>query len=160
MTKNSYDNQEDLQWVLAIGSGDQQALGKLYDKYAPALTGIIRRIVQKETTADEVLQKVFRHVWCEVGQFDASKHSLFTWMIKMTRQIAIDTVRSAASENPATTHTVYEVAGFTEPLERHMFELLFYKGLTCTEAATVMNIHTDEIKKHVRLAIKNLEPVE
>ena len=159
MTKNSYDNQEDLLWAMAIGRGDQQALGKLYDKYAPALTGIISRIVEKDTATDEVLQKVFLLVWCEAGQFDASKHSLFTWLIKMTRQIAIDTVRSAASENPATTHTVYEVAGVTESFERHMFDLLFFKGLTFTEASTVMNIPADEIKKQVRLAIKNMEQV-
>ena len=107
MTKNSYDNQEDLVWALAIGRGDQQALAMLYDKYAPALTGVIRRIVQKDESADEVLQKVFQIVWNEAGLFDASKHSLFTWLIKISRHTAIDTLRSAAAETPATTHIVY-----------------------------------------------------
>lgn len=168
MTKNSYDNQEDLVWAMAIGRGDQQALAKLYDKYAPALTGVIRRIVHKDEATDEVLQKVFQLVWNEAGLFDASKHSLFTWLIKISRHTAIDTLRSAAAETPATTHIVYTYtdnnheAGGKEPFERQTFDLLYYKGLTCPEAAAAMNIPAVEVKKYVRLAIKNMErlPIE
>ena len=159
MIENNSCNNEDLLLIMAIGRGDQQALSKLYDKYAPALTGIISRIVYKNPMVDEILQNVFQLVWNEAVSFDASRHSLFTWLIKITRQASIDKVRSAQVEISATSFPVYrhnvnknETAG----VEMQMFDLLFYKGLTCTDAAAVMKLPPDEIKKQVRLAIKNL----
>ena len=166
MTKNSYDNQEDLLLAIAISKGDQQALGKLFDKYAPALAGIICRIVDKDTSIDEILQKVFQHVWREAGLLDTSKHSLFTWLIQISRRKAIETVRSAESKTPATNHTDYlhsnnkEEDGISKPIEKHLFDLLYYKGLSCAELATAMNIPADEIKKHVRMAIKKLKHMQ
>ena len=163
MTKNSLNN-EDLLLAIAIGRGNQQAFSKLYDKYAPALTGIISRIMGNYTATDEILQRIFQLVWNEAGSFDASKHSLFTWLIKITRQAAIDTVRSAQVEThvtvlPVCTYTFdkTEIAGVAAPVEMQMFDLLYHKGLTCTEAATAMKLPADEIKKQVRKAIKNLQ---
>ena len=163
MTKISSGNNEDFLLAIAISRGDQQAFGKLYDKYAPALTGIINRIMGKHTQADEILQKIFQLVWNEAGLFDPSKHSLFTWLIKITRQAAIDKVRQAKLETdaaglPLYTYTVNEnkTAGVAMPVGKQMFDLLFYKGLTCTEAAVVMKLPPDEIKKQVRQAIKSL----
>ena len=163
MTKSSGNNEDHL-LAIAIGRGDQQALSKLYDKYAPALTGIISRIVYKNPMVDEILQNVFQLVWNESVSFDASRHSLFTWLIKITRQAAIDTVRSAQVEThvtvlPVCTYTFdkTEIAGVAAPVEMQMFDLLYHKGLTCTEAATAMKLPADEIKKQVRKAIKNLQ---
>ena len=76
MTKSSVNN-EDRLLAIAIGRGDQQAFSKLYDKYAPALAGIISRIMGNYTATDEILQRIFLIVWNETGSFDASKHSLF-----------------------------------------------------------------------------------
>ena len=163
MTKSS-SNYEDHLLAIAIGRGDQQALSKLYDKYAPALTGLINRIMGNHTKADEILQSIFQLVWNEAGSFDVSKHSLFTWLIKITRQAAIDTLRSIQVESHTTFVTEYkftseknEVAGLAVPVEMQMFDLLYHKGLTCTEAATAMKLPADEIKKQVRQAIKNLQ---
>lgn len=163
MTKSSGNNEDHL-LAVAIGRGDQQALSKLYDKYAPALTGIIIRIIGEHTKTDEILQRIFQLVWNEAVSFDLSKHALFTWLIKITRQAAIDTVRSAQVESHATFLPEYkftfdkkEVAGLAVPVEMQMFDLLYHKGLTCTEAATALKLPADEIKKQVRQAIKNLQ---
>ena len=163
MTKISGNNEDHL-LAIAIGRGDQLAMSKLYDKYAPALTGIINRIIGDHTTADEILQRIFQLVWNEAGSFDASKHSLFTWLIKITRQAAIDTVRSTKVESHVTVFPVYkytfdknEVAGSAVSVEMQMFDLLYHKGLTCTEAATALNLPADKIKRQVRQAIKNME---
>lgn len=163
MIENNSCINEDLLLAMAIGRGDQQALSKLYDKYAPALTGIISRIVYKNTMVDEILQNVFQLVWNEAVSFDASRHSLFTWLIKITRQASIDKIQLAQDKISATVTPVYictdnknVTAGITVPVEIQMFQLLYYKGLTCTEAAAVMKLPPDEIKRQVRQAIKNL----
>ena len=160
----SSGNNEDHLLAIALGSGDQQALSKLYDKYAPALTGIINRIIGNHTKADEILQRIFHHVWNEAGSFDSSKYAVFTWLIKITRQAAIDTVRSTQVEGQATFLQEYkytfeknEVVGSAVPVEMQMFDLLYHKGLTCTEAATALKLPADEIKRQVRQAIKNME---
>ncbi len=167
MRKNAPGNQEDLLLVMAIRRGDQQALGRLYDKYAPAITGIISRIVYTDKLTDKILQKIFTHIWNEAALFDASRHSLFTWLLKITRQTAIDEARSAQSEIPAKTQSVYAYTNnkddgtvLTTTVEMQMFHLLYYKGLTCTEVATYLQLPADEIKKQVRMAIKNLEHIK
>ena len=167
MIKNNPGADEDILLVGAICKGDQQALGKLYDKYAPALMGIISRIVPTDIIADEILQQVFQHLWNEAGLFDASRNSVFTWLINIARHAAIDKARSEQLKKNTALHKVYtnsnnknDTANHTVPVEMQLFELVYYKGLTCAEAATVQQLPAEEIKNHIRLAIKKLVGVK
>lgn len=153
MTENSYQKQEDLLLAMAIGKSDQQALSKLYDKYAPVLAGVISRIVQKDSLAEEVLQKVFQQVWSEAGSFDPSRHSLLTWLLKLTREVSFDTLRSTATINPTPTPDAEDQTG---PVDLFIFDLVYFKGFHYTEVATTLNIPAENIKKYVRQAIKTL----
>ena len=42
---------------------DRQALGELYDRYAPSLRGITLRILTQRDTADRAVQEAFLHLW-------------------------------------------------------------------------------------------------
>ncbi|MBL0358724.1 MAG: hypothetical protein IPP72_18490 [Chitinophagaceae bacterium] len=42
-----------------INQGDRQALVVLYNKYAPALPGIIRRVVPTESLAEDIYKQPF-----------------------------------------------------------------------------------------------------
>ena len=37
-----------------------------------------------------------------------------------------------------------------------IFNFVFYKGLSCTEAAAALKMPVEEVKKYIRLAIKNM----
>jgi len=42
---------------------DRQALGELYDRYAPSLRGMTLRILTQRDTADRAVQEAFLHLW-------------------------------------------------------------------------------------------------
>jgi len=162
MIKDNPGAAEDLLLIQAIRNGDQPALGTLYDKYAPALMGIICRIVHKDAIADEILQSVFQVVWQKAGSFDASKQSVFFWLISMARHTAIDKMRIEQLANPGARNTIYLA---TSPnsnnatAEQQLFELVYFNGLSCAEAATALQVPVEYMQKYLRLAIKNLAGV-
>ena len=67
----------------------------LFDKYSSYLYGVISRIVQDNTAAEDVLQEVFVKVWKNIGNFDEEKGALYTWLINIARYTAIDYLRSS-----------------------------------------------------------------
>src|SRR5262249_44166127 len=57
-----------------------EALSALYDRYAPALLAVTRRILGNQADAEEVLQEVLLHVWSHAGRYDAGRSSVSTWL--------------------------------------------------------------------------------
>ena len=90
MIGNSIGAADDLRLAVAIKKGDQQSLGLLYDKYAPALSGIISRIVNEEILAEKILNLTFVKAWNDVAAFNSCSSSLFSWLIKIVRQTAFE----------------------------------------------------------------------
>ncbi|HWC54652.1 MAG TPA: sigma-70 family RNA polymerase sigma factor, partial [Chitinophagaceae bacterium] len=90
-SKTSYSEQE---LVTLLQQQNQQAFGYLYDNYANALHGIIFSIVKENETASDVLQEVFMNIWKKIGSYDPGKGRLFTWMLNIARNAAIDKIRS------------------------------------------------------------------
>ena len=160
MKKDIISVNEDQHLTSAIKKGDLQALGRLYDKYAPALMGIIRRIVYAEHRADEVLQKSFMNVWSNMSAFDAAQKSLFTWLIQIARQAAIDEIKPESLEASGKVLSPVINNDNKGPghaaIENVIFELIYLKGLSCTEAAAILELPEAELKMNIRLAIKNL----
>ena len=66
----------------------------MYDKYAGALLGVISRVIERESIAEELLQDVFLKIWDKIDTYDSSKGRLFTWMLNIARNQAIDKTRS------------------------------------------------------------------
>ena len=66
----------------------------LYDNYSAALYGVIHRIIQNDEIAEDVLQETFLKIWNNFGQYDSVKGRLFSWMINIARNGAIDKIRS------------------------------------------------------------------
>ena len=167
MTKTITGAEEDLRLSVAIKEGDKQALGRIYDKYAPVLMGLISRIIPVDSSAEEILQTTFLHTWHQIGSFNASGSSLFTWLMNTARQLAIDKVRSGQVQNPPQHNLVYEHATsnnteqiIQEPVQKIIFDMVYYKGESCMKAAEALGMPVEEIKKHIRLAIKNMISVK
>ncbi|MEP7318586.1 MAG: sigma-70 family RNA polymerase sigma factor [Panacibacter sp.] len=74
---------------------DCSAFAELYDKYAPALFGIIYKIVHDTSIGEELLQDVFVKVWKNIERYDAGKGTLFTWMLNIARNTCLDYLRSS-----------------------------------------------------------------
>lgn len=156
----------------------QEGLEILYDNYSSALYGVIQRIVANDEIAEDVLQETFIKIWNNFPQYDKAKGRLFTWMINIARNSALDKVRSrefvSQRKNRELTNAVTmseagvfsynpdtiglrEMVGRLEGEYRQVIELLFFAGLTQAEAAEKLNIPLGTVKTRSRAALQKLK---
>ena len=91
---NPYTKYTEQELVALLLQQNNQAFSYLYDNYSPALFGIISQIVPDRELASDILQDVFINIWRKIGSYDNTKGRLFTWMLNIARNAAIDKVRS------------------------------------------------------------------
>jgi RNA polymerase sigma factor (sigma-70 family) len=170
----TYSEQE---LVGALKERDNQAYSYLYDNYSGALYSIILQIVQNTELASDVLQEVFINIWRKIETYDASRGRLFTWMLNITRNASIDTLRSkgyqnsqknqALSENVSiksgqVTQTNTDNIGLKKtlaklkPEHRTLIELAYFKGYTHEEIAQIEDIPLGTVKTRIRNALLQL----
>ncbi|HTB99066.1 MAG TPA: sigma-70 family RNA polymerase sigma factor [Ferruginibacter sp.] len=169
-------NEEEL--ILSLQQRDQQAFSYLYDNYAPALNGVIFRMVEDKELAEDILQEAFIKIWDNFTQYDSSKGRLFTWMINLTRNLTIDTLRSknykkqqkiSADENSVSNLSNnysgserFDTIGLRKQLEnlkpeqRCIIDLAYFSGYTQDEIAKEIGIPLGTVKTRMRTAIIEL----
>ncbi len=169
-------SEEDL--VLLLQSKDQQAFSYLYDNYAAALNGIIYRMVENRELAEDILQEAFVKIWNNFSSYDTGKGRLFTWMLNITRNLTIDTLRSkghkkqgkiSGDENSVSNLTDdnrmaerFDAMGLRKqlvnlkPEYRSIVDLAYFNGYTQDEIAKEMGIPLGTVKTRMRSAIIEL----
>ena len=155
---------------------DEAAMSVLYDMYSPTLFGVITHIVKSEEVAEDVLQEAFLKIWSSFHLYDESKGRLFTWMINICRNLAIDKIRTKAyrvsntSEDLATgARTVSapdsfnpehiglrEMVDALQPEQQQIIDLMYFEGLTQSEIAEAYQIPLGTVKTRARSAVKYL----
>lgn len=98
----------------------------LYEAYSPALYGYLLRLVNEPTRAQDLLQDAFIKIWSSSQQYDPQLGSVFTWMLSVTRTVAIESLSTGQvrattfiPDQPAligTTVTLASSAGQSSPL--------------------------------------------
>jgi RNA polymerase sigma factor (sigma-70 family) len=154
---------------------DKRGMEYLYDNYSSTLYGVVLRIIKAEDVAEEVLQDCFLKFWNKILDYDASKGRLFTWMINIARNLAIDKLRSkdfksmARSEDITNTTPIKDASnsfdfdpnliGVKEILEklnpdqRLLLDLMYFKGYSQSEISEEFNIPLGTVKTRVRAAM-------
>lgn len=154
------------------------ALDYLYDHYSSALYGVINRILNNEDVAEEVLQDAFLRIWDKIGSYDAAKGRLFTWMLNIARNLAIDKTRSKEISKDRKTDDIddlvnkidrkeqaeqnvdfiglKEVLGRLSEEQKFVVEHLYLKGYTQSELADEFRIPLGTVKTRLRLAMIEL----
>jgi len=77
-----------------VAGGDRAALHEVYRRTASKLYGVALRIFPDGDDAEDVLQEVFITIWQRAGTFDPARASPITWLVTLTRNRAIDRLRS------------------------------------------------------------------
>jgi len=80
--------------VKLVAERRPEALAELYDRFAPTLLALARRVLDNHADAEEVLQEVFVQVWNRGERYDPSRSSVSTWLVLIARSRAIDRLRS------------------------------------------------------------------
>jgi RNA polymerase sigma factor (sigma-70 family) len=164
--------------ILALRNREKIAVEALYDMYSASLFGVISRIISDEAVAEDILQETFVKIWHSFSGYSAEKGRLFTWMVNIARNLAIDKVRSKDFKNQSKNHelennvtfideqrnTVYkpELLGIRElvstlkPEQKSILDLVYFKGFTHVEAAEELGVPLGTIKTRLRMAIIQL----
>ena len=167
-------NEQEL--ITALKARDDQAFSYLYDHYSGSLYSIILQIVKTPETASDILQEVFINIWRKIESYDPQRGRLFTWMLNISRNAAIDMVRSKTyqnnQKNQEITDTVYgsdqvtqtsvdsigltRYLGKLRPELRVLIELAYFKGYTQEEIAQIEDIPLGTVKTRIRNALLQL----
>ena len=158
-----------------------EALAELFDRHAPLLLALARRILGNAADAEEVVQEALVQAWSQARRYDPRRASVVTWLVLLTRSRAIDLLRSRrvregaaeasarepapADASPEGPRAVWErerqvrvAAALAElPAEqREVLELAFYEGLSQTEIAGRTGIPLGTVKTRTLLAMRKL----
>ena len=79
-----------------VAVGDRTALRMVYQDTSAKLFGVLIRILNDRSEAEDVLQDVYVTVWRKAGSFDPGKASPITWLVAIARNRAIDRLRAGA----------------------------------------------------------------
>jgi RNA polymerase sigma-70 factor, ECF subfamily len=77
-----------------IAKGDQAAFSTLYDRLSAPLFSLALEMLRDANEAEDTLQEVCLQVWRRAATYDATRSSLFSWAVMMTRSKAIDRLRA------------------------------------------------------------------
>lgn len=85
------------QLLIRVAAGDARAFGEVYDRTAPYVFGLLRRMLATAEQAEEVAQEVYLQVWRAAGAFDPDRATAWTWLAMMARSRAVDRMRGDVS---------------------------------------------------------------
>jgi RNA polymerase sigma-70 factor, ECF subfamily len=158
---------------------DREGYNQLYKNYSGALYGIIFRIVRDEEIAADVLQDSFIKIWKNIDSYNKEKGTLFTWMLNITRNTAIDKLRSKEYKNTSKIRPIEENVGIidsgnsTENIVDHIgikglvdtladdqkqiIEKIYFEGYTQTEVSEELGVPLGTVKTRVRIAVGKLK---
>ncbi len=164
--------------VLQLKSGSREAFSELYDRYATNLYHVILKLVNSESDAENLLQDTFVKIWRSIDSYDPKISRLYTWLITIARNMAIDYCRSAYfskkksiqndevlvyKETPRSEMCRLDYIGMDDVLNRldqnlrQLIDLQFYLGYTQQEVADELNIPLGTVKSRTRTAFKILK---
>jgi RNA polymerase sigma factor (sigma-70 family) len=164
--------------VRLLNEKDKHAFEYLYDHYSAAVYGVVLRIVNSAEIAEEISQDCFLRYWNKINEYDSSKGKLFTWMINIARNLAIDKIRSkdfkqgvktgeisghvsipdnAYGEKHKPEHIgVREMLNVLSAEQKELLDLMYFRGYTQSEISEEFGIPLGTIKTRVRAAVNKL----
>lgn len=150
----------------------------LYDRYSNALFGVTEKIVRDALLAEDVLQEAFVKIWLNGENYDPSKGRLFTWMLNITRNLALDKLKSKQFKQNAQTSGQEELTNVAESSQhlnigeetiglrelveklpadqKRLIDLMYFQGYTQAEIAEELNMPLGSVKTKIRTAMMQL----
>jgi RNA polymerase sigma factor (sigma-70 family) len=165
--------------VTRLKAREEAAFAEMYRNYSNAFITIISKITRGDVEmAKDILQDAMVKIWHNIHLYDSAKGTLFTWMMNVSRNTAIDKLRSkdyknqqknrsmdAGEDNSAYQPAVSlnpETIGVKKMLEkldsshRDVVDVVYMMGYSHAEAAEVLDIPLGTVKTRLRNAIIEL----
>ena len=164
---------------------DEGALVELVEEVTPWLLGVAQAMLSDRDEAEEVVQEAFTIVWRRADLFDRESGRLVPWLLRITRNRAIDRLRArrrwalkhgrfhdheaaggpwtgAVEPNEAALpgwhvhETVHAALRTLSDDQQQVVRLAYFEGLTHSEIAGRLGIPLGTVKTRLRLAFDKL----
>lgn len=84
------DRLSDEALLAAFGLGDADASAAFVRRFQRRVYGLAVTITQDAATAEDVAQRAFERAWRHASAYDGRRASVTTWLLTITRNLAID----------------------------------------------------------------------
>jgi RNA polymerase sigma factor (sigma-70 family) len=147
--------------------GDKNAFDQLYKRYAPAIFGVISRLIKDKKNAELALQQTFITIWQQRAMYQSAE-SFLAWALGIVKKVVPSFAgieeNFAQPENQTSPGNVYEhteqPSGVTEVarekeyfLQDKALQLMYLYGKSPQEVAKYLNISPEQVAREVRCAI-------
>jgi RNA polymerase sigma-70 factor (ECF subfamily) len=163
--------------LVLVGQGNKAAFAALYDRTAPRVMGLVKRVLIDPAQSEEVTQDVFLELWQHAARFDPGKGKAASWLLTMAHRRAIDRVRASQSSRDrdlavgirdfhdtvddveSTVETTMETRRIRQAMasltvnQQQALEMTYFQGLTNVEAAATAGIPVGTMKTRLRDAL-------
>jgi RNA polymerase sigma-70 factor (ECF subfamily) len=170
--------EDDATLASRLARGDEDALRRLYDRLAGRVRAIALRLLARPSEADDVVQDTFVEVWRSADRYDPARGSLATWVSTIAHRRAVDRLRRPATR-PLGEDADRALAGVAAspqesvadreerahvtrallalpPEQREPIEMMYYRGLSQSEAAELLGVALGTLKSRVRTGMARL----
>jgi RNA polymerase sigma-70 factor, ECF subfamily len=168
-----------------ISERDLNAFETLYHRYDNLVFSTCLRVLGDPAMSEDMVQEIFIRVWRKPQSFDPDRGKFVTWLLSVSRNRAVDEIRSRGRRRKHELGNLVEVEErpsgkeredplfnaqladerdailrglATLPIEqREAIELAYFKGLTQQEIATALKQPLGTIKTRIRLGMQKLK---
>ena len=170
-----------------LHSGSEEGFTTFYRRFSPGLFSMIYQILQDQKESEDVLQEAFVQMWKKSSTYDSTRSSLFTWAVMISRNRAIDRLRSRqrrartteaftaeVTATPATAspitgdealsaaddrHRVRSAIATLPVAQRQAIELAFFRGMTQAEISEKIQAPLGTVKARIRRGLLALRDI-
>lgn len=154
----------------AVGRGDHDALGVLYDRFGRLAYGLAFRILRDRALAEDAVQEAFLAVWRSADAYRRERAKPSTWILTVVHRRAVDLVRreqrrrgepiesapepsaAPADEDAALRDRRTAVQAALRALpgdQREALELAYFGGLTQSQLAERLGVPLGTVKSRM-----------
>jgi len=179
----NYSSLNDETLLLLIVRANSNALSELYHRYSSLVYGLALRIVGDKAIAEEITLDVFTRIWQKAETYRADQAKVSTWLLSITRNLAIDTLRRqnvrpeqysvswteiSANMVPNRNHPeriveltiqqeqIRAAVAQLPPDQQQVLGLAYFAGYTHSQIAEELSQPLGTVKTRIRLAIQKL----
>ncbi|MCU1343908.1 MAG: hypothetical protein JWL70_174 [Acidimicrobiia bacterium] len=166
--------------LTALGLGDPDAAVVFIRRFQAKVFGVASLITSDRVLAEDIAQQAFERAWRHAGSYDGRRGSVATWLLTITRNLAIDAcrVRRADPVDPEQLLAMLPPTGELDPLaaavhadamdrvrpalaqlpaeQRRAVLLATLAGRTTTEIGEIEGIPVPTAKSRLRLGLAKL----
>jgi RNA polymerase sigma-70 factor (ECF subfamily) len=180
--KQNDDVSSDAALVQQLLRRDVRAFEQLYDRHSRMVYGLVLRILQQGSTAEEVVQDVFLQLWRNASRYQASRGPFVPWLLTLARNRALDTLRlkserqrrredqteelpqiaqvpqyEQALDEKRRAEVVRSLMSSLSAPQKKAIELAYFEGLSHSEIAEALHEPLGTVKSWIRNGLIRLK---